>query len=271
MTKRKICFEILAMALVFGIFLSGCSRAAQAQQHCPEGHFNARPVDGGAGVEITGHTGGNWEVRIPPTIRGLPVIAIGDLAFAEKGSISVTIPNSVTRIGVGAFKYNQLTSFTIPDSVTYIGGLAFSGNQLTSFTIPNSVTYIGDQAFSDNQLTSITIPDSVTTIGWSAFARNQLTSVNIGNNVTYIGNGAFQNNQLTSVTIPNSVTFIDILAFSRNQLTSITIGANVDLRTEWRSHQVTLFPFDNNFHVFYNRNGRRAGTYTWNGTAWSFN
>ena len=63
----------------------------------------------------------------------------------------MTIPNSVTRIGLGAFSYcSGLTSVTIPNSVTSIGDSAFYGcSALTSVTIPNSVTSIGRAAFSE--------------------------------------------------------------------------------------------------------------------------
>jgi hypothetical protein len=63
---------------------------------------------------------------------------------------SITIPNSVTSIGNGAFSdCSSLTSITIPNSVTSIDGLAFSGcSSLTSITIGSSVTSIGNYAFS---------------------------------------------------------------------------------------------------------------------------
>ena len=60
-------------------------------------------------------------------------------------------------------------SITIPNSVKKIGYSAFWGNELTSVTIPNSVTEIGRNAFAENQLTSVTIPDSVTIIGNDIF------------------------------------------------------------------------------------------------------
>jgi hypothetical protein len=189
-------------------------------------------------ITITGYTGAGGAVTIPSTINGKPVTAIKDGTynvdlnsasgvFYNKGLTSVTIPNSVTTIGLLAFGGNQLTSVTIPNSVTTIELGAFFSNQLTSVTIPNSVTTIGDSAFASNQLTSVTIPDSVTTIGHSAFYRNQLTSVTIGNSVTTIGSGAFYDNKLTSVTIPNSVTTIGTNAFRENQLTSVTIPNSV--------------------------------------------
>ena len=65
----------------------------------------------------------------------------------------------------------SLQSVTIPNSVTKIGDSAFwSCKSLQSVTIPNSVTSIGDEAFSNcESLQSITIPNSVRNIGNNAF------------------------------------------------------------------------------------------------------
>ena len=175
--------------------------------------------------------------------------------------------NGITSIVDGAFDcYQLLTSVIIGSGVTTIGEFTFSNNQLTSVTIGNNVTTIGYSAFSDNQLTSIIIPDSVTTIGGFAFVYNQLTSVTIGNSVTLIENDAFNYNNLTSVIIPDSVTSIGLMAFSNNQLSSITIGANV----AFTSGAAT---FARNFDIYYESNGKLAGTYTYDeGTSsWKYN
>ena len=107
---------------------------------------------------------------------------------------------------------------TIPNSVTEIGVGAFSGcSSLTSVTIPSSVTTIWHSAFANcSSLTSVTIPSSVTTIWHSAFyGCSSLTSVTIPNSVTTIGEEAFRDcSSLTSITIPNSVTTIGVEAFS---------------------------------------------------------
>ncbi len=144
----------------------------------------------------------------------------------------VTIPEGVTEIGYGAFRYcASLTSVTIPESVTVIGGYAFSGcANLTSVTIPEGVTVIGSIFENCTGLTSVTIPESVTVIGWEAFQGcTGLTSVTIPEGVTVIGKWAFRGcTGLTSVTIPAGVTEIGEWAFCDcTGLTSVTIPEGV--------------------------------------------
>src|SRR5690606_15484699 len=55
-------------------------------------------------VTITGSTGPGGAVVIPDTLEGLPVTRIASQAFKNKNSLtSITIPDSVTRIGYQAF------------------------------------------------------------------------------------------------------------------------------------------------------------------------
>jgi len=210
-------------------------------------------------ITITGYTGPGGAVTIPDTINSMPVTSIGTCAFYTCTNVtSITIPNSVTTIGSGAFEQplnqiSNLTSITIPNSVTTIGSNAFNGcNGLTSITIPNSVTTIGSDAFNgcygltsvaipDSvtkiesetfwgcwSLASITIPDSITSIGANAFGRCwSLTKLTIPNGLTSIGDSAFSGCGITTIVIPDNIKTIGDWAFSGCPLTGITIGNNV--------------------------------------------
>ena len=151
---------------------------------------------------------------------------------------SITIPNSVTSIGGGAFSgCSSLTSVTIPNSVTSIGTYAFQGcSSLSSVTIPNNVTSIEAGAFSGcSSLTSVIIPNGVTNIDGVFYGCSSLTSVTIPNSITSIGESAFEGcSSLTSVTIPESVRSIGYSAFSGcSSLTSITIPNSIRSIGDW--------------------------------------
>ncbi len=198
-------------------------------------------------------------LTIPETIRDLPVKAIGIGAFEDCDNLTaITIPDSVTSIGSGAFYntayYNEEShwekgvlyignhlieardtfsgAYTIKAGTKTIANSAFDFcSNLASITIPDSVTYIGEYAFwYCDSLASVTIPDSVTSIGSSAFSGcSSLASVTIPDSVTYIGAAAFSGcTSLTSVTIGDGVTSIGDYTFSGcSGLASITIGDSV--------------------------------------------
>ncbi len=105
-------------------------------------------------VTIINYTGAGGAVTIPQTVNHalhtFTVMAIDPAAFKQKQLTSVTIPSSMTSIGLSAFEGNQLTTVTIPNNVTSIEFRAFSGNQLTSVEIPENMTNIGKIAFISN-------------------------------------------------------------------------------------------------------------------------
>jgi hypothetical protein len=151
---------------------------------------------------------------------------------------AVVIPDGVTSIAANAFsRYNKLddderiTSVTIPNTVTAIGIGAFRDNRnVSSLTIGTAVTSIGDDAFNNLYgLTTLVIPGSVTTIGTRAFANVNLTSLTLNEGLVTIGDSAFLGNALVTLVIPNSVTTISTeAAFAGSGLIqTLTLGSGL--------------------------------------------
>ena len=189
------------------------------------------------------------ELVIPDEVTSIP-----EYAFRGQAITRVTIPDSVTTIGDGAFSVcTSLTSVTFGanSQLTTIGYAAFSDcDSLTSVTIPDSVTTIGECAFYNcDSLTNIVIPDSVTTIGNQAFYYcTSLTSITVdennpnyksidGNLYSKDGKTLIQyavGKSNTTFEIPSGVTTIGNHAFRDcYSLTSITIPDSVTTIGSW--------------------------------------
>ena len=179
------------------------------------------------------------------------VTSIGAYALQGLKMETIQIPESVTRIGDGAF-YNcsKLTTVAIPANVTTIGEMAFrncrklaniefkgapeslgndafgSCSALTSVDLTD-VKSIGEHAFNSAGLTEV-ILTGVKSIGYEAFYKcNYLRTVDL-TGVESMRMGAFaQCGRLGSVTISDSLKIIPPEAFRSSGLTSVTIPDGV--------------------------------------------
>lgn len=140
---RRKGLGLVAIALV-ALSVSAC---ATREQRNLDRDFVVVTVDYGNSVMIVDFRGSVADLRIPSSIHGLPVTAIGNSAFARRQLTSVAIPNTVTYIGSSAFWQNRLDEVIIPSGVTHIGNSAFARNRLTVVVLPDSVIYIGTTAF----------------------------------------------------------------------------------------------------------------------------
>ncbi len=162
------------------------------------------------------------------------VLYIGNCLIEAKdtlsGSYQIT-PGTKLIADLAFSGCKSLEKITIPDSVTSIGIEAFYGcTSLESITIPASVTSIGDGAFEDcTSLTEITIGRGVTSIGYEAFENctslkgvyiNDIASwCNIdfkdysANPLVYAGNLYLKGQLVTNLEIPDGVTAIKDYVF----------------------------------------------------------
>ena len=209
-------------------------------------NYETQVLDDGT-IEIIGYrTSIEEELEIPPEIDGKRVTRIGDNAFRGYLMTSVTIPESVTNIGLAAFATcSNIISFTVDENnknYSSKDGIMFNkdqtelvqypcGKKETSYSVPDNVTSIGNYAFSGcENLTSVTLTDNVTSIGQTAFLRcTNLTNVTISDKVESIGEGVFAGcSSLTSIEVDsNNKNYLskDGVLFTKDQTTLIQYPA----------------------------------------------
>ena len=129
----------------------------------------------------------------------------GDV-FIPSEVVSDAVKYKVTRINGYAFYYcSKMTSVSIPQSVTSIGLYAFSRSGLASVTIPSSVTSLGRYAFAQcSGLKSVSIPHGITSIEDYVFEDcNNLISVTIEATTPYtIKKSTFTNRKNATLHVP---------------------------------------------------------------------
>lgn len=164
------------------------------------------------------------EVEIPAEVDGVPVTAIGNLAFYNCTALTrVVIPDTVTSIGYMSFQGCEgLEAIDIPESVTFIDKNAFDGcTALKSITIPASVTEMGVYVFSNcNSLEAIYVDDENTAYADQdgvlfdkkmemliRYPRAKAdTSYSVPEGVLYLDNGCFTGcENLTEVIMPDTL------------------------------------------------------------------
>ncbi len=164
--------------------------------------------------------------------NGTEVNAIIDVDSATllRGCKNTVIPESVTKLGSGAFYgCSGLTAVYIHSGITTIGTTAFYRcYDLAAMTVDPNNTVYKSRDNSGNEINGIikgtvlvngckntVIPNGITKIGENAFGgHNGLTSLIIPEGVQYINNYAFQRcTKLTSVSLPSSLISIGLGAF----------------------------------------------------------
>ncbi len=191
--------------------------AATYYAHWASTSWQYSVVNGGAVVKKFPEASG--DVTIPEKLGGKPVVAIADYAFfGANGMTSVSIPQSVTNIGVKAFKNcTRLNNVALPRGLKQLGQAVFQGcTTMESATVPSGVTYLWSNTFEDcTALKRVSLPEGLTAIGTSAFANcRSLTDVNIPSSVKNIKSFAFFScESLADIWLPDELVIIGEKAF----------------------------------------------------------
>ena len=227
------------------------------------------------GPDASTKSTGSYDIEIPEKLGIYTVTGLGEDSFTGyqftgdwykfgRNIRSVTIPESVTSIGMKAFMdCDGLESLTIKGAIKSMGFEAFARcEHLKTLSLGEKIQTIGDYAFYDcSDLENVTIPQSVTSIGQSAFDRcglhtltiegpiesmgdsafyecTKLETISFGEKIKTIGKQAFQGcSSLTKVTIPDSVTSIGQSAFINcTSLTTLSLGKNIETINHWAFH-----------------------------------
>ena len=126
------------------------------------------------------------------------VTDLGKNAFDGFGITALSLPNSVKRIGMGAF-YNcyALRTVDFGTGLNEIGGSSFAGC---------------------SALEQLTVPGNVKTIEQKAFRRCGLKNLVLLEGVEHIGPYAFEACRLETAVLPDSLTKVEEYAFSENPM-----------------------------------------------------
>ena len=209
-----------------------------------------------SGNELVSYIGDSPEIEIPSSysinkdgqfIEGDDYIVtsiaddeLGIGAFKESETLtSVTLPNTVTRIGNYAFTkcYNlEQVIFEDGSELESLGICAFNYcESLTEINLPETLNLIGVEAFSNcNALTEFVLPKNVKIVSMYAFRYCSLVKFEIpmDSKLEYIGRYAFSSNDFTELTLPACLKEIGENAFSSVDIATVNYLGTL---SQWNS------------------------------------
>ncbi|MBQ7164934.1 MAG: leucine-rich repeat protein, partial [Clostridia bacterium] len=180
------------------------------------------------------------------------VTTINSYAFANMKSLrKVTLPSTLTRIGLGAFYLCENLEEVNFEHVQFINKDAFSGCKINRVDC-TSLIAVGDYAFKGCLISNIEFSDKTRTIGKGAFSGNEdLATAKFNAPQVIIGSNAFEGcKNLTSVYVNASV--ISSYVFYKSGLKEITLGKDVSVIGEYAFAETGLERFrldTNNTHL----------------------
>lgn len=113
---------------------------------------------------------------LPRASDGKKIVAIGRYAFENMNIEEAIIPNTVTNIGVGAFKgCKNLKQIKLPKGLKEISGGCFYGAGLEKVVLPENIVTLRQKCFKNcTSLTQIVLNSSIETIEMESLCNTQI-------------------------------------------------------------------------------------------------
>lgn len=146
------------------------------------------------------------------------VTEIGDCSFATFGANQIILPETITKIGKGAFfRAQNLNDIVLPLSVTTIGDYCCYVTKIKSLTINEGLTSVGINAFAGcGEIVELTILGSIDQFSNQSFISSiqKVQTLTIGGSVKKIPNNIFEGfTGINTLTINDDVEEIGKAAF----------------------------------------------------------
>ena len=184
------------------------------------------------------------EITIPDTYNGKPVTSILDNAFEGASNLKkISVPNTITNVGIDAFKDCDKLEFNEYDNALYLGNattpnlilVKAKSSNITKCKVHEKAVVICDNAFKGcSDISNVTVSSNVKYIGAYAFKGcSSLLETNIPAGVAYINAETFSGcSKLKKIEIPSTVTTIGLSAFSNcTALAEVTFAKDSTLTT----------------------------------------
>ena len=163
------------------------------------------------------------------------VTAIGEGAFSElEGLKTIIIPPTVKRIEQNAFKNNTTLENVViqerdGEGLEYIGTSAFYGcSNLKTINLPDTITYIGSACFKyDTLLDNIILPKNLKTLYNQVFQDcNNLKNLQLSDELEFLGQECLLNTSITSIKLPSKLKTIESGSLRISTLQNIDTSEN---------------------------------------------
>lgn len=159
-------------------------------------------------------------LNIPETIDGQVITVIDNRAFDGETLTSLTMPDTIKCIGVGAFRNNDLQSVTLPASLLFLNEMAFNNNtSIKTMEFPSELIELGGYNFEENNaLETVKMGGKIEILGEYAFynCRNlgkNSPTLTIPGSAKQIWNGTFVNTAYNFVNIEEGVESLQAIWF----------------------------------------------------------